>query len=81
MRIVIERRLAGGRTIRAAVESMTTEGHSALTSVRESGAINIALVNVLDVTQDAISKIGHEPVGDRTPLYARPDLGERGDRR
>lgn len=52
---MLERRLAGGQILRAVLESADIVGHSALTAVRDDGGINLALVNVLDVAQQAIS--------------------------
>ena len=61
MRVVLERRLAGGQTIRAVLESADILGHSALTAVRDDAGINVALVNVLDVAETALSSVTLAP--------------------
>ncbi len=53
--ITIERRLSRG-TIRVTVQSTDIPSHSALTSLKNSAALNLALVNVLDVAQGEIVK-------------------------
>lgn len=62
MRIMLERRLAGGQTIRAVLESADIVAHSALTTIRLDQGVNVALVNVLDVAQDALMRERLDPV-------------------